>query len=214
MHKFAPLSVMLLILGSMVTPTTAAPMLVLSSPSNLSNLSVGDRVRINVSLQDLDVGNDFVFVLNSRLSFPGSLLEPVPDSSFSSGLTPGEILVTAAQRNSFNAVSSLTDGVVTGNFSDSSPTPSQAISQNGVFFSFLLAAQSVGSGTIRFDSASIASNSTGFNLAPLPTGGPLAFAINAAPLPEPSSLALSVIGTTLGLVGYGCRRRNGPTASE
>lgn len=206
MRKVALFAVSLLILGFLVSPTMADPTAVLSSPSDLSNLAVGDQFRVDVQLQGLDVGNDFVFVLNTQLSFPGALLDPIPDPLNPSGLTPGPILVTAAQRTSFNAVSSLTDGTVTGNFSDLSPVPSQAISQNGTYYSFLLRAQAPGSSSIAFTSGSYASTSSGFNLVPLPTGGPLAFTINGTAIPEPSSLALIVTGAMLGMIGCGFRR--------
>jgi hypothetical protein len=190
------------LLGSLwwtVGAAVAAPVLVLSSPDNLSNLHIADEFRIDVALEGLEVGSNFVFDLNSRLLFPGALVDPVLDPTTASGLTPGAILVTAAQRSSFDAVSSLTDGVVTGNFSDLAPVASQAISQNGTYFSFLLEATDVGSDMISFDPANttFAADSTGSNLAPLPTGN--ALEIRIVPVPAPPSLLLLGVGTMLGL---------------
>ena len=169
------LTTLALALGS-PAPAVAAPVLTLSSPDDLGALTVGEQVRIDVTLQGLDVGNDFIFVLNSRVLFPAALFDPVPAPTTTSGLTPGSILTTAAQRSSFDAVSSLTDGAAVGNFSDLVPVPSQAISQNGLFYSFLLEVTAPGSGSIALDPANTTygATSTGFNLAPLPTGGPLA----------------------------------------
>ncbi len=45
---------------------------------------------------------------------------------------------------------------------------------------------------------------TGFNFAPLPTGGPLFFTIAA--VPEPSTLTLGLVASLLGL-GYARSRR-------
>ncbi|MFL5243062.1 MAG: PEP-CTERM sorting domain-containing protein [Gemmataceae bacterium] len=188
----------------------ADPMVTLSSPNNLSSLSVGDQVEIDVNLQGLPV-NDFIFVLDTKVLFPSSNFLPVPDLSNSSGLTPGPILSGPNQAANFNAASSLNTNNAIGDFSDSSPNISVAISQNGLYYSFKLQAVSPGSGTIQFDSTAdanrYAANDTGFNFAPLPTGGPLAFTINpaAAGVPEPASMALATIGV-LGLLGYRLRK--------
>jgi hypothetical protein len=214
MRGFASVGLVLLTLGYAASPVAAGPMLSLSSPNGLSNLSVGDVVRIDVTLSGLDVGNDFIFVLNSRLLFPGSLFDPVPDPVGTSGLTPGPILQTAGQRASFHAVSSLSDGVVVGRFSDLFPTPSQVISQNGLYYSFLLRAEAVGSGAISFDASGneYASVTTGFNLATLPTGGPLPFTVGPGATAVPAPPALVLVLTGLILIGGRevSRRRRGP----
>ncbi len=108
----------------------------------------------------------------------------------------------------FNALSSLTAGRASGNFSDSSPAPSAAIATNGLYYSFNLRAIAAGSGVISFDPAgtTYAANDTGFNLAPLPTGGPLAFTITSAVVPEPSTMVMAASGALMGL-GSLWRRR-------
>jgi hypothetical protein len=173
----------------------ADPMLQLSSPTNLTTLTVGQQVEIDVTLSGLAVGSDFIFVLNSQVLFPSSLFTPVPDPANSSGLTPGPgFFFDPSQVANFNAASSLTSGSAVGNFSDSSPSSSFAINENGLYYSFILQATAVGSGTIAFNPAgtTYAANDTGFNLAPLPTGGPLSFTISA--VPEPSSIAMVAVG--------------------
>jgi hypothetical protein len=65
-----------------------------------------------------------------------------------------------------------------------------------------------GSGSILFDPTpganQYAADDTGFNFAPLPTGGPLAFTI--ASVPEPSSLSLGLVASLVGF-GYALSRR-------
>jgi hypothetical protein len=202
-----------LILTAVAEQAVANPTVSLSSPNNLNQLSVGNNVEIDVTLSGLPV-NDFIFVLNTKVLFPSSSFLPVPDLNNSSGLTPGPILFLPSQVSNFNAASSLLPGVATGNFSDLSPSPSAAISQNGLYYSFTLKAISVGSGSIQFDTpgTTYAANDTGFNLAPLPHGGPLAFTIAAAAVPEPSALVMAGAGVVMTGLGFGWRRRKRTTA--
>ena len=82
---------MLAVLAVMAPQAVAAPVVTLSSPNNLTQLEVGDTVRIDVKLQGLST-NEFIFILNTGVLFPSSLFQPVPDPNNSSGLTPGTIL--------------------------------------------------------------------------------------------------------------------------
>jgi len=210
MFRVALSTVMLTALATVSSQAVAAPIMNLSSPNDLTRLTVGSRVEIDLTLQGLPA-NDFVFVLNTRELFPSSLFQVVRDPNNSSGLTPGPILFDPSQRSNFNAASSLVAGTATGNFSDSSPNSSVAIAQNGLYYSFILQAISAGSGTISFDPSgtTYAANDTGFNLAPLPTSGsPLAFTITAAAVPEPSALVMAATSAVMMTgVGYGWRRR-------
>ena len=67
----------------------------------------------------------------------------------------------------------------------------------------------MGGGTIEFDpsATNYAANDTGFNLAPLPTGGPLPFTIGPASVPEPASLSLGIVASLVGLGRAWVRRR-------
>ena len=182
-------------------PVTALPVLSLSSSNDLTQLVVGSTVQIDVTLSQTDL-NDLLFVLYSRALFPSSHFQAIPDPGYSSGLTPGAILPQASQVSIFNALSSLTAGAATGNFADQFLSP-LSISTNGRYYSFELTAIAAGSGAIRFDPANTlyAGNSSGFNLALLPTSGPLSYTIApVAAVPEPSTLVLLTC-VTMGALG-------------
>jgi hypothetical protein len=201
------LSVLILaVLAVMAPQAVALPIVSLSSPDDLTQLEVGDTVRFDVTLSGLPT-DDFIFVLNTRELFPNSLFAPVPDLTNSSGLTPGPILSLSSQQANFDALSFLGLAGATGNFSDSSPNPSAAISTNGLYYSFTLLATAAGSGVIQFDPAgtTYAANDTGFNLAPLPFNSPLAFAIGAV-VPEPSVVVMTASGALMGIGSWWCRR--------
>jgi PEP-CTERM motif len=207
----------LVMLAGGTPAANAAVMVQLSSPSDLTHLTVGQTVEIDVRLSGLAVGSDFIFNLNTKVLFPSSLFAPIPDPTSSSGLTatvtPGSVFFNFVdgplQVANFNAQSSLAGGAATGIFSESPNVNSGAIGLNGLYYSFLLQATAPGSGTIQFDPTpganQYAADDTGFNFAPLPTGAPLSFNITpAAPpaaVPEPTSLALLAVGG-LGLAGW------------
>jgi hypothetical protein len=197
----------------LLTPATtfAGPTVFLSSPDNLTDLTVGEVVTIDVNLQGQAVGSDFIFNLNTSVLFPSSEFQTVPDPSNSSGLTTGFGSVFAFQfadqPPNFYALSSLNAGNAIGIFNDQSPSSSEAINENGLYYSFTLKAIATGSGSIGFDPTpganQYAADDTGFNFAPLPTGGPLSFTISAASVPEPSSITLGLAGL---LFSLGCAR--------
>jgi hypothetical protein len=199
--------VVLLLMAVMTgtVPVRAAPIIGLASSSDLTQLSVGDQIHVDVTLGGVSL-NELIFVLNTRELFPSSLFQVIADPGNSSGLSPGPILSVASQRDSFNALSSITVSSVIGNFSDSMPTPSQAIAGNGLFYSFALRAIAPGSGVIQFNPAGTvyASNLSGFNLAPLPTSGPLT--VSVAAVPEPTSAVMLGVGT-LAVLAWVLRRR-------
>ena len=181
---------------------------------------MGEQVTIDVTLQGLPVGTDFIFNLNTSVLFPSSQFQVVPDLSNTSGLTTGFGAGFAFQFSdqppNFYALSSLNAGNAIGIFNDQVPAASEAINENGLYYSFILKAIAPGSGSILFDPTpganQYAADDTGFNFAPLPTGDPLPFVISS--VPEPSSLSLSLIGFLVGLgcVWYHYRRTPIPTA--
>lgn len=209
MRKLIWPGVALLALGLEVSRVDAGPTGVLSSPVDLTHLTVGQQVPIEVSITGLPA-NDFIFVLDTKVLFPSISFTPVPDPTQSSGLTPGPIIGVPSQQANFNALSSLAADNATGNFSDSMPQTSQAIGTNGLYYSFLLQANAVGSGTIQFDAPSTqyAANDTAFALAPLPTSGSLSFTIFG--VPEAGSLNIALIGLSgFGIGLLAARRRTG-----
>src|SRR5262249_16617825 len=71
-------------------PAKAAVVLTLSSPSNLSALTVGQQVEIDLSISGLPFPNnqtDFIFNLNTKILFSSSLFQAIPDPTSPSGLT-------------------------------------------------------------------------------------------------------------------------------
>jgi hypothetical protein len=212
MRKLVHINLLVAVFAVMALPAKAAPTLTLSSPANLSTLTVGQEFVVDVTLSGLSTGSDFIFQLDSQEIFSSSLLTVVPNSADSSGLTPGaSIFFDPSQVANFNAASSLNAGSAVGDFSDSSPNSSFAINANGLFYSFELEAKGTGSGTIQFASTAganqYAANDTGFNLSPIPTGGSLAFdigpAITGSAVPEPSSLGLlAAFGPAAALAGW------------
>jgi hypothetical protein len=215
MSRLALSATMLAVLLSVAPETLAGPNVTLSSPDNLTNLTVGQQVTIDVNLQGLPVGTDFIFNLNTSVLFPSSQFQPVPDPSNTSGLTTnigsGFAFQFSNQPPNFYALSSLNAGNAIGIFDDQHPASSEAINENGLYYSFTLKAIATGSGSILFDPTpganQYAADDTGFNFAPLPTGDPLSFNI----VPEPSSLSLGLVASLVGL-GYAWRRRRKPAA--
>jgi len=193
----------------MSAPASAAAVFTLSSPTDLSALTVGQDVEIDLSLSGLPFPNnttDFIFNLNTKILFPTSLFQAIPDPTSTSGLTavvaPGSVFDNNVQGPlqvaNFNAQSSLPAGAAIGNFSESPNVNSGAIGLNGLYYSFMLKAIAPGSGSISFDPSpganQYAANETGFNFAPLITSGNLSFTISQASVPEPSSLCMLATG--------------------
>jgi hypothetical protein len=184
-------------------------MVTLSSPDSLNDLTVGELVTVGVNLSGLPVGTDSISNLNTSVLFPSTQFQTVPDPTNTSGLTTGFgsgfVFQLASQPPAFYALSSLNSGNAIGIFSP----PAPAISENGIYYSFTLEAIAAGSGSILFDPTpganQYAAEDTGFNFAPLPTGGPLSFTI--ASVPEPASLCLGLVASLVGLGYAWCRHR-------
>ena len=228
MPKFLIFSLLSIIVGASGTPAIADISLSLSSPTDLSKLTVGQQFTVDVNLQglpplDMQMGTtaDFIFILDSKVLFPSAQFAPILDPdpvNNTSGLTPGSVFLTDSngvnQRINFNAASRLTSTGAAGDFSDSFPGPSGAIGQNGTYYSFTLQAISAGSGSIYldpsgnpYDTASYANryaadDTPGYYYAPLTLGSPLAFTVSpaAAAVPEPTTFLLAAIG----MAGLAC----------
>jgi len=192
------------------TPTQAASLVSLSSPDDLSNLAVGDEVRIDVTLSGLDSGF-FIFNLFTRVIFPSSNLElvsgPTPSKAFGSVFF-GPDPIADPQLANFDSNSGPIPGGggVIGNSPDETANGVGGIGQNGLYYAFVVRATAAGSGTIGFDLSTPDANrysgtETNNDFAPLPTGPNLAFSI----VPEPSSVVMGA--TALVLVATLSRKR-------
>lgn len=202
MRRTTLLFALLMTCGLLASRASAYPILTLSSSTDLANLTVGQEFQVDVRLSGLEVGTEFIFILNSKVLFDGLLLDPIGALSATfGGDSVFQVVASVPQVDRFNAMSSLTDGVATGNFQDF--PDSAAINSNGVYYSFTLKAAGVGSGTIGFDAAgttyfSLLTNQTNPNsLVAMATGDPLQYNILAAAVPEPSALAMSASGVLL-----------------
>ena len=188
---------------------------ILSSPQDLSHVTVGELVTINVVLQDVTFGSDFIYDLDTKVSFSPSLFQAVPDNSNSSGLTTSYgpsseyVFYYSGQPPAFYSTSSLGSDSATGIFNNTGSAP--PINQGGIYYSFTLKAIAAGSGSIGFDTSVDTNNQYASNNTPnffyitLPTGGPLSVSISS--VPEPSSLSLGILASLAGLGLTWCRRR-------
>lgn len=181
----------------------AAPILVsLSSPDDLSNLTVGQTVTINVNVSNF-AADDMVNLLSADVLVPASSFGvptlPVPGAAVPDA--GGSLLVVIPGPH----VASVTyDDLI---------VPSSPMTADGVFFSFMMEVTGIGSGQIQFDPNAppqiIGTNNMGD--LDVEVGDPLNFNVNSGPetvIPEPSSvLAWFVVGSALGLVCWQRRRR-------
>jgi hypothetical protein len=186
--------VVALLLGLQI-PSQAAPMLVLSTPSDLSSLNVGEVVTFDVVLSGLMPGDELEY-LSANIDTPLFMVQSSP--------TAGPIA------DPMNFTGSSFPGGVDG-FFDSffGLNPGANIVSNGVFYSFSLKATTPGSGAISFSSALAA-----LDLDPIvpdfadsvATGDPLQFTI----APEPASFAIFASGILF--FGLLCARRRRTSA--
>ncbi|HEV8037833.1 MAG TPA: hypothetical protein VGP62_03150 [Bryobacteraceae bacterium] len=110
MRNLIPAGILFGVLGLAASPASASVMLTLSSPTDLTALTVGENLVVDVNLSGLPVGSDFIFDLDSKVLFSSTLFTTVPDSSSTSGLTTslasGSVFNFASQQSAFNATSS------------------------------------------------------------------------------------------------------------
>lgn len=173
------------------TPLSAAPLLSLSSAASLNDLTVGQTVRINVDLSGLDPGDELIY-LAATIEFDPAMLG-----------TPLAIQAGAVVPNPLSPafVTASSAGLADGNYISLSPT--ENVTNNGVFYSFDVKVQQAGAGALRFQFV----DSEGFNAGnPLPKvvpGGGLAFRTGTTGnvVPEPTgvwiwgTLVLMFVGT-------------------
>ena len=172
-------------------------MVTLSSPDDLLHLAPSQVVTIDVNVSGVELG-DTLFLLSADVLLPthvfgmptlpmAGALVPSPTSTFFSTVTPG---------SPDQAISSLFDGL---------NGSTNAITDNGVFFSFQAPVVGTGSGAIRFDPSAppqVFGEDAGFGLIDTVTAGG-SLAVNA--VPEPGSVAVLSLVSCVGLVG---RRRS------
>jgi hypothetical protein len=201
-----------------LTPAFGSSLVTLSSPDDLTNLTIGQQVTIDVTLQGLET-NNFIFNLYTQVLFPSTQFQLVSGPTAITGSAGDSVFFADNQVANFQANSGALSGGggVFGISPDDTANGVGAIGQNGLFYSFTLQAIAAGSDSIQFDLSNPTLNQfsgteTGFAFAPLPTGGPLNFTVNGNAVPEPASVFLLASGVSLCLVGRRLRRRRSPEA--
>lgn len=190
----------LLLLLGLATPSQADLLLTLASnPADLSALSVGQTIEIQVSLSGLgDSGNPTqLSSLTADVSFPVGI--------FGSPLSVTEGGIVPSPTQTFTAVS--TSGTAGGIFDNIFlPSPGPVIDSNGLFFTFQVTALAAGSGVFSLAPPPGAFDELGGEIVVI-SGSDLPFTVvgGGGGIPEPSSVLLFALG--LCGVGYQVRRR-------
>jgi hypothetical protein len=188
----------LLLLLGLATPSQADLLLTLASnPADLSALSVGQTIEIQVSLSGLgDGGNPTqLSALTADVSFPVGIFGS-PLSVTEGGIVPSPAL-------SFTPVS--TSGTAGGVFDNIFlPVPGPVIDSTGLFFKFQVTALAAGSGVFSLAPPPGAFDELGGAIVVI-SGSDLPFTVVGGAIPEPSSVLLFALGVCA--VGYQVRRR-------
>jgi len=119
----------------------------LSSPDDLSQLTVGQTAHFSVSLSGLG-SSDSLVTLTSGVSFDASLLG-TPTASAAGAIVPNPL------NDPLDFQTTNLAGEADASFATVSNSMSKQITTNGVFYTFNLVAQAPGSGTIDFDSLAL-----------------------------------------------------------
>ncbi len=198
-------------------------LLTLSSPDDLSSLTVGQTTHVDVTLSGLLVGEQLV-TLTSGVSFDGPLLG-TPTAIQAGSIVPNPL----ASPLDFQTVSAA--GAAHASFLTFSNNASEQIVSNGILYGFDFKAIAPGSGTLQFDPLALIGeqfDATNLNLPILrfiDIGPALTFTIKAAnggggggggggtSVPLPGGLpAMFVWMTGLGAVLIGNRKWFAPAA--
>lgn len=184
----------------------AAPVVVLSSPADLTHISPGQTITINVSLAEL-MDDEELALLAAGVRSPNALFE-APSTLRAGGIVP-DPSPDNFQTN-IDVQSPVIDPRVSNTiFTDAifeAADEGEGITRNGTFFSFDLMADRPGSGEIAFDFAD-ALLATGDPLNPTADAGVrtgVSLGVTVIPLPPGVASGLLTLGL---LVLGGCYRR-------
>ena len=158
----------------------------LSSSDDLTALGVGDMVTVDVSLSGLQPGEELV-------SLTGSVLYPDPLMGTPLSINPGAIAP-----NAIDFLDLAFPGQADGSFVTFSPLAAAHITSDGVFYSFDVQAQAVGSGQFALDSLALIAeqHDPSFPILRFPEAGPpLDFSV--VPVPAAALLAMMGMGTAV-----------------
>lgn len=181
----------------------AGPILVLSSSSDLSVLTVGDTVTVDIELSGLSSGDTLEFLAATSDFNPALFGTPA--------ITPGPVIPDLSGFLAFG-----NPGTADASYDSLFAVSGAPIASNGTFFSFDVTAQAAGSGAIEFSFVdSIGFDAAGNFLDPAAAGSGLQFSVSspATPIPEPTSLTLLAMGA-IGVPVLARRRRRTQLGSE
>lgn len=161
-----------------------------SNPADLSQLSIGETITIDVTLSGLASG-DGLELLAATVDYEGDFLG-------TPAIAPGPILPDPLD-DPLDFIPLESFGTADGIFLTLGTEPADFIGQNGVFFSFMVTAQDVGAGALELSFASALQNNPSDPLDPIvpliSAGGPLSFQV----VPEPTGMML-VLAALAGFV--------------
>ena len=178
--------------GLISAGTANAADVVLSSPNNLSAVSIGQTVTINVSLANLN-GDTY-----STLLVPAA----APNALFAAAGDPTAGAIVPSSDDFFGVADDMGDPSIL--FEDGAfESTGGDVTAPGVLFSFQVTADTAGSGFFTFSEAPSGFLSDRTTEATLTPGGPLAVTVV---VPEPATAGSLLAAAGLGLLR---RRRNG-----
>lgn len=185
----------LLSLTLLAGPVAAGFALTLSSPDNLSNLTVGQQVTFQVTLSGADASNT-LDELQTDITWLSNVFSVSP-----SNIIPGSIVPDLTGFSGTSVANTISASGLYDNFA-TTVIPGPSISSSGLFFSVIVKAATAGAGSVTL------ANQTGFQgfnqitIADNTPGGGLDFTISpAAAVPAPPGMILAGSGAFLLLLG-------------